>query len=162
MRHKTDEFHTLFLLTWGFQRHWFCCNFALFLWLTFSPHCLLLLGPSLSDPTVARQINRHVTIVLKNQKCTETVSDPDLQGAPDATNHRQFNPFNVSHAKTVKRAHTHTCLFLLFLLFFILPDHPEVGLRKGSDCHQATLGSPKQPLCKYYLAPAAEVQQPAC
>ncbi|XP_075873062.1 muscleblind-like protein 2a isoform X3 [Nelusetta ayraudi] len=41
-------------------------------------------------------------------------------------------------------------------------DHPEVGLRKGSDCHQATLGSPKQPLCKYYLASAAEVQQPAC
>ncbi|XP_049425681.1 muscleblind-like protein 2 isoform X6 [Epinephelus fuscoguttatus] len=41
-------------------------------------------------------------------------------------------------------------------------DHPEVSVRKGTECHEAALGNPKQPLCKYYLASPVEVQQPAC
>ncbi|KAG7241011.1 hypothetical protein INR49_026041 [Caranx melampygus] len=41
-------------------------------------------------------------------------------------------------------------------------DHPEVNVRKGTECHEAALGNPKQPLCKYYLASPIEVQQPAC
>lgn len=42
------------------------------------------------------------------------------------------------------------------------PDHPEVSVRKGMECHEAALGNPKQPLCKYYLTSPIEVQQPAC
>lgn len=41
-------------------------------------------------------------------------------------------------------------------------DHPEVSVRKGMECHEAALGNPKQPLCKYYLTSPIEVQQPAC
>ncbi|XP_060888753.1 muscleblind-like protein 2a isoform X2 [Labrus bergylta] len=41
-------------------------------------------------------------------------------------------------------------------------DHPEVSVRTGTECHQAALGNPKQPLCKYYLTSPIEVQQPAC
>ncbi|XP_056882119.1 muscleblind-like protein 2a isoform X6 [Takifugu flavidus] len=41
-------------------------------------------------------------------------------------------------------------------------DHPEVSLRKEMECHNTTLGNPKQPLCKYYLTPPLEIQQPAC
>ncbi|KAG8004652.1 Muscleblind-like protein 2a [Nibea albiflora] len=40
--------------------------------------------------------------------------------------------------------------------------HPEVSVRKGMECHEAALGNPKQPLCKYYLTSPIEVQQPAC
>lgn len=40
------------------------------------------------------------------------------------------------------------------------PDHPEIN--KEAEFHQAALENPKQPLCKYYLASAVEVQQPAC
>ncbi|XP_029695388.1 muscleblind-like protein 2a isoform X6 [Takifugu rubripes] len=41
-------------------------------------------------------------------------------------------------------------------------DHPEVSLRKEMECHNTTLGNPKQPLCKYYLTSPLEIQQPAC
>ncbi|XP_066562815.1 muscleblind-like protein 2 isoform X1 [Amia ocellicauda] len=41
-------------------------------------------------------------------------------------------------------------------------DHPEVTNRKGMECQDAALRSPKQPFCKYYLASSLEVQQPAC
>ncbi|XP_053711520.1 muscleblind-like protein 2 isoform X8 [Synchiropus splendidus] len=40
-------------------------------------------------------------------------------------------------------------------------DHPEVN-RRGTECHQAALENPKEPLCKYYLTSPLEVQQPAC
>ncbi|XP_066562821.1 muscleblind-like protein 2 isoform X3 [Amia ocellicauda] len=45
---------------------------------------------------------------------------------------------------------------------FIPTDHPEVTNRKGMECQDAALRSPKQPFCKYYLASSLEVQQPAC
>ncbi|XP_071319974.1 muscleblind-like protein 2 isoform X9 [Trachinotus anak] len=45
---------------------------------------------------------------------------------------------------------------------FFPTDHPEVSFRKGTECHEAALGNPKQPLCKYYLTSPIEVQQPAC
>nr|XP_015218889.1 PREDICTED: muscleblind-like protein 2 isoform X1 [Lepisosteus oculatus]XP_015218890.1 PREDICTED: muscleblind-like protein 2 isoform X1 [Lepisosteus oculatus]XP_015218891.1 PREDICTED: muscleblind-like protein 2 isoform X1 [Lepisosteus oculatus]XP_015218892.1 PREDICTED: muscleblind-like protein 2 isoform X1 [Lepisosteus oculatus] len=41
-------------------------------------------------------------------------------------------------------------------------DHPEVTNRKGMECQDAALRSPKQPFCKYYLSSSLEVQQPAC
>uniref|UniRef100_W5M7H4 Muscleblind-like splicing regulator 2 n=1 Tax=Lepisosteus oculatus TaxID=7918 RepID=W5M7H4_LEPOC len=45
---------------------------------------------------------------------------------------------------------------------FIPTDHPEVTNRKGMECQDAALRSPKQPFCKYYLSSSLEVQQPAC
>ncbi|XP_044043275.1 muscleblind-like protein 2 isoform X4 [Siniperca chuatsi] len=45
---------------------------------------------------------------------------------------------------------------------FFPTDHPEVSVRKGMECHEAALGNPEQPLCKYYLTSPIEVQQPAC
>uniref|UniRef100_A0A3B3WZI1 C3H1-type domain-containing protein n=1 Tax=Poecilia mexicana TaxID=48701 RepID=A0A3B3WZI1_9TELE len=45
---------------------------------------------------------------------------------------------------------------------FFPTDHPEVSITRETECHEAALGSPKQPLCKYYLASPIEVQQPAC
>eukprot|EP00066_Takifugu_rubripes_P015091 XP_011604357.1 PREDICTED: muscleblind-like protein 2a isoform X4 [Takifugu rubripes] len=45
---------------------------------------------------------------------------------------------------------------------FFPTDHPEVSLRKEMECHNTTLGNPKQPLCKYYLTSPLEIQQPAC
>ncbi|XP_012712726.1 muscleblind-like protein 2 isoform X6 [Fundulus heteroclitus] len=45
---------------------------------------------------------------------------------------------------------------------FFPTDHPEVSVRREAECQEAALGSPKQPLCKYYLASPIEVQQPAC
>uniref|UniRef100_A0A3B5PZB3 Muscleblind-like splicing regulator 2 n=1 Tax=Xiphophorus maculatus TaxID=8083 RepID=A0A3B5PZB3_XIPMA len=45
---------------------------------------------------------------------------------------------------------------------FFHTDHPEVSVTRETECHEAALGSPKQPLCKYYLASPIEVQQPAC
>ncbi|KAM4537874.1 muscleblind-like protein 2 isoform 6-T7 [Fundulus diaphanus] len=45
---------------------------------------------------------------------------------------------------------------------FFPTDHPEVSVRRETECQEAALGSPKQPLCKYYLASPIEVQQPAC
>ncbi|XP_069578255.1 muscleblind-like protein 2a isoform X10 [Brachyistius frenatus] len=45
---------------------------------------------------------------------------------------------------------------------FFPTDHSEIGIRKGTECHEAALGNPKQPLCKYYLTSPIEVQQPAC
>ncbi|KAM8873078.1 muscleblind-like protein 2a isoform 3-T5 [Synchiropus picturatus] len=44
---------------------------------------------------------------------------------------------------------------------FFPTDHPEVN-RRGTECHQAALENPKEPLCKYYLTSPLEVQQPAC
>ncbi|XP_038136895.1 muscleblind-like protein 2 isoform X2 [Cyprinodon tularosa] len=45
---------------------------------------------------------------------------------------------------------------------FFPTDHPEVSVGSEMERHEAALGSPKQPLCKYYLASPPEVQQPAC
>ncbi|XP_063733683.1 muscleblind-like protein 2 isoform X2 [Eleginops maclovinus] len=41
-------------------------------------------------------------------------------------------------------------------------DYPEIIFRKGMECHEAALGNPKEPPCKYYLTSPIEVQQPAC
>ncbi|XP_033865445.1 muscleblind-like protein 2a isoform X2 [Acipenser ruthenus] len=41
-------------------------------------------------------------------------------------------------------------------------DHPEIINRKGMECQDAALRSPKQPFCKYYISSSLEVQQPAC
>ncbi|RXM36691.1 Muscleblind-like protein 2a [Acipenser ruthenus] len=45
---------------------------------------------------------------------------------------------------------------------FIPSDHPEIINRKGMECQDAALRSPKQPFCKYYISSSLEVQQPAC
>ncbi|XP_041128405.1 muscleblind-like protein 2a isoform X2 [Polyodon spathula] len=45
---------------------------------------------------------------------------------------------------------------------FIPSDHPEIIHRKGMECQDAALRSPKQPFCKYYISSSLEVQQPAC
>ncbi|KAK5874972.1 hypothetical protein CesoFtcFv8_027509 [Champsocephalus esox] len=41
-------------------------------------------------------------------------------------------------------------------------DYPEIMFRKGMECHEAALGNPQEPLCKYYMTSPIEVQQPAC
>ncbi|KAM9484739.1 muscleblind-like protein 2a isoform 5-T10 [Salvelinus alpinus] len=41
-------------------------------------------------------------------------------------------------------------------------DHPQVTNRKGTECQDAALRDPKQPVCKYYICSTRELQQPAC
>ncbi|XP_055727438.1 muscleblind-like protein 2a isoform X4 [Salvelinus fontinalis] len=41
-------------------------------------------------------------------------------------------------------------------------DHPQVTNRKGTECQDAALRGPKQPVCKYYICSTRELQQPAC
>ncbi|KAK1170036.1 muscleblind-like protein 2 isoform X11 [Acipenser oxyrinchus oxyrinchus] len=45
---------------------------------------------------------------------------------------------------------------------FIPSDHPEIINKKGMECQDAALRSPKQPFCIYYISSSLEVQQPAC
>ncbi|XP_033957010.1 muscleblind-like protein 2a isoform X1 [Pseudochaenichthys georgianus] len=45
---------------------------------------------------------------------------------------------------------------------FFPTDYPEIIFRKGMECHEAALGNPQEPLCKYYMTSPIEVQQPAC
>ncbi|XP_070980223.1 muscleblind-like protein 2a isoform X10 [Oncorhynchus clarkii lewisi] len=45
---------------------------------------------------------------------------------------------------------------------FYPTDHPQVTNRKGTECQDAALRGPKQPVCKYYICSTRELQQPAC
>lgn len=79
---------------------------------------------------------------------------------------RIFVTFNV--CKELLDSLFYLCSFIFLTVFFfffrfsLFPDYPEVSLRKEMECHNTTLGNPKQPLCKYYFPSPVEIQQPAC